>query len=267
MAMPPTTVVYTFESPVTLAVASRLVDTGRIAAVILQRPMDLRAKLALVRRRLKKYGAVRVADELLFQLFYRLFLQRGDERLRRQLDVEGASRTSLADRVQTFEVDSLNSAGGRALLERLRPDLVVMMSREMLSREVLAIPRLGFVGCHPGILPEYRGVYAPFWAMRDGRTDKIGLTVYVANGGVDTGPLVAERALAPRFALRHFKVECDRLLMEGAQDLIDVVERAERGELRTYTKPQSPSRLFTHIGLSDFVDALRQSARRARAAV
>ena len=56
-----------------------------------------------------------------------------------------------------------------------------MMSREMVQTDVLSIPRLGFVGCHPGILPDYRGVYAPFWAMRDGRADKVGLTVYVAN--------------------------------------------------------------------------------------
>jgi folate-dependent phosphoribosylglycinamide formyltransferase PurN len=260
------TFVYTFESPVTLAVAGRLAATGKIAGLILQRPMKAAAKLALVRRRLKRYGVVRVGDELLFQLFYRLFLEGGDQRLRRRLDLRTVTKAELARAIDVFEVDSLNTAAGRALLERLRPDLVVMMSREMLATDVLSIPRLGFVGCHPGILPDYRGVYAPFWAMRDGRPDKIGLTVYVANGGVDTGPLIAERRLPPQFTIRHFKVECDRLMIEGAQDLIEVIEQAENGGLRTYTKPTANSRLFTHIGLSHFVEAVVHAARRERAA-
>jgi len=260
------TFVYTFESPSTLAVAGRLAATGKISGVILQRPMDFAAKLALLRRRLKRYGAIRVGDEVLFQLFYRLFLKSGDERLRRGLEPRETTKEMLAAAVEVFEVESLNTAEGRALVERLRPDLVVMMSREMVRKEVLSIPRLGFIGCHPGILPDYRGVYAPFWAMRDGRTDKIGLTVYVANGGVDTGPLIAERVLPPQFAVRHFRVECDRLLIEGAQDLIDVIDRAERGQLRTYTKPDAASRLFSHVGLSHFVDALVRSPRRGSAA-
>jgi folate-dependent phosphoribosylglycinamide formyltransferase PurN len=260
------TFVYTFESAVTLAVAHRLAASGKIAGVILQRPMTAAGTLSLLRKRVRRYGVVRVGDEMLFQLVYRLFLKGGDDRLRRGLELRQTTKAELAAAVEVFEVDSLNTAEGRALVERLRPDLVVMMSREMLGKDVLSIPRLGFVGCHPGILPEYRGVYAPFWAMRDGRADKIGLTVYVANGGVDTGPLVAERPLPPLFDIRHFKVECDRLLIEGAQDLIDAIDKAENGGLRTYTKPRASSRLFSHVGLSDFVGAMLQSTRRGRAA-
>lgn len=255
------TFVYTFESPVTLAVARRLAGSGKISGVILQRPMTRTSKVAFLRRRLVRYGPFRVANELLFQLVYAAFLRRADDRLRRGLPLDGATKAALRSAVNVFEVDTLNDAGGRALLARLKPDLVVMMSREMLRADVLAIPPLGFVGCHPGILPDYRGVYAPFWARRDGRIDKIGLTIYRANGGVDTGPLIAERVIAPRFPVQHFKVESDRLLIEGAQDLVDVIGRAERGPLETYTKPEASSRLFSHVGLTHFVGALVRCSR------
>lgn len=254
------TFVYTFESPVTLTVASRLVASGKIAGVILQRPMTSGAKVAFWQRRLFRYGPFRVANELLFQLVYAAFLKRADEKLRGTLSLDGAKAT-LGSAVDVFEVDTLNRGEGRALLQRLKPDLVVMMSREMLRGDVLSIPRLGFVGCHPGILPDYRGVYASFWAMRDGRIDKIGLTIYLANSGVDTGPLIAERVVTPRFAVRHFKVESERLLIEGADDLIDVIHRAEDGRLETYTKPDATSRLFSHVGLTHFVEALVRCSR------
>jgi methionyl-tRNA formyltransferase len=229
--------------------------------------MDWRARVRLLRHRLRRYGPIRVGDELLFQVLYRVFLKRSDDRLRRSFvsDVDGR-KERLAARVELVEVDSLNTVSGQALLERLKPDLVVMMSREMLGRDVLAIPRLGFIGCHPGILPEYRGVYAPFWALRDGRADKVGVSIYLADGGVDTGPLITERTVAPKFTLRHFRIESERLLIEGAQDLIEVIGRAQSGRLTTFTKPSADSQLFTHIGLTHFLGAIvRSPVQRQRA--
>jgi methionyl-tRNA formyltransferase len=255
------TVVYTFESPVTLAVAERLVSTGKISALILQAPMTWRDKIAFLRRRVGRHGFARVADELLFQVVYALFLRRGDDHVREELIFDRTiTKGSLAKRVDVFETISLNNADGRTLLDRLKPDLVVMMSREMIRRETLAAAKTGFIGCHPGLLPEYRGVYAPFWAMREGRPDQVGLSIYLANAGVDTGPLVAERTLGARFAMKHFKVESERVLLEGARDLIETIDKAERGELKTYTKPGAPSRLYSHVGLTHFLGALRHSS-------
>ena len=252
------TVVYTFESPATLAVASRLVASGKISAVILQRPMTFAGKLSLVFKRLSRHGVRRVADELLFQIYYRLFLQSGDNRLRRLLELStSATRASLAERVEVFDVDSINSPDSRALLERLAPDLVVMASRELIRPDVLKLARIGFIGCHPGILPDFRGAYASFWAMLEGKKDKIGLSVYLATPGIDTGPLVAERVLEPRFGIQHFKVESERLILEGTRELLDAIAQAEQGALKTYTKRDPPGRLYSLVGLTDYLRAAR----------
>lgn len=256
-------VLYTFESPVTLAIADRLIATGKLSAVILQTPMTWRDKAAFLRRRLSRYGLLRVADEILFKIFYTLFLKRADDRVRRTLAFDrGVTKERLERQIEVHEVASLNGVGGRDLLRRLQPDLVIMMSREMIRGETLGAATLGFVGCHPGLLPEYRGVYAPFWAMREGRPDQVGLSVYLANAGIDTGPLVSERTLVPRFDVRHFKVESERLMLEGVKDLVDTVDLAERGALSTYTKPQAESRLYSHVGLTHYLGALRAAARR-----
>jgi folate-dependent phosphoribosylglycinamide formyltransferase PurN len=254
------TVVYTFESPATLAVAKRLVDSGKVSAVILQRPMSTRAKLSLLRRRMSRHGLFRVVDELLFQIYYRIFLRSGDERLRRRLDFDGAAaRQTLARTVEVFDVDSLNSPESQALLTRLAPDLVVMASRELIRPDVLKLARIGFVGCHPGILPDFRGAYASFWAMYEGRPDKIGLSVYLATAGIDTGPLVAERVIPPLFSVQHFKVESERLILEGAAELLRAIEQAERGTLKTYTKPDAAAGpLYSLVGLSDYFKAARR---------
>jgi len=253
------TIVYTFESPATLAVATRLVGSGKVSAVILQRPMTTRAKLALLRRRLARHGFFRVVDELLFQAYYRIFLRRSDDRLRKLLEFDATdARGALAKRVDVFDVDSLNSPESQELLRRLAPDLVVMASRELIRPDVLKLARLGFIGCHPGILPDFRGAYASFWAMYEGRPDKIGLSVYLATAGIDTGPLVAERVVSPRFGVQHFKVESERLILEGTTELLGAIEQAGRGALKTYTKAGAAGPLYSLVGLTDYFKAARR---------
>ena len=202
---------------------------------------------------------MRVVDELLFQVYYRLFLRAGDQRLLRLFELSApATRSGLAERVEVIDVDSLNAPEGQAVLKRLAPDLVVMASRELIRPDVLKLARVGFIGCHPGILPDFRGAYASFWAMSEGKRDKIGVSVYLATPGIDTGPLVAERAIEPRFGVQHFKVESERLILEGANELLDAIEQAERGTLKTYTKPDPAGPLYSLVGLTDFLRAARR---------
>ncbi len=133
-----------------------------------------------------------------------------------------------------------------------------MASRELIRPDVLKLATIGFIGCHPGILPDFRGAYASFWAMHAGRKDKIGLSVYLATAGIDTGPLVAERVVPPAFGVAHFKVESERLILEGTRELLNAIEQAERGSLRTYTKPDPAGPLYSLVGLTDYLRAARR---------
>jgi hypothetical protein len=52
-------------------------------------------------------------------------------------------------------------------------------------------------------------------------------------------------------------VESERLIVEGARDLIEVIDQAERGALRTYTKPDRPGPVYSLVGLTDYLRAAR----------
>ncbi len=252
---------YTFQSPVTRYVARLLMASGRLSAVILQSPMTASGKVRLLARRAHRYGLAKAIDELCFSVYHRLFVQGADERLRRAVFPRGFSAPLAAGGVPVYEVASLNSDDGKGLLRRLEPDVVLMESRELLDREVLAIPRLGFIGCHPGILPDYRGVYAPFWARSRGEPEKVGWSIYRADDGLDAGALIAKRSSPPQFPLRHFKVESERLMVEGASELLKAAEAAGQDAAAGSAPPASPGGVFTHIGLSDYVKAAWRTAR------
>jgi len=249
--------IYTFEAPVTLYVAKQLIDKGGISGVILQKPMTRRDKIRLIKRRVKSYGLRKVLDEMGFKVYYNVFLQKKDELARRVFFPEEFFDTKLNGKnVEVYKIDSINSDEGKKLLRQLKPDLIIMESREMIDRDVLKIPRIGFVGCHPGIIPEYRGVYASFWAMRFGEPDKVGLSVYLADAGIDTGGIISQRASAPKFSIGQFKVESERLMVEGVEDLYNAVELARQGTIKGYKRDASKSRFFSHIGFTDYLKAI-----------
>ncbi len=61
---------------------------------------------------------------------------------------------------------------------------------KILGAEAIALPRLGVLNLHSGILPDYRGVLATFRALMNGDT-QIGCTLHrIDSPTIDTGPIV-----------------------------------------------------------------------------
>jgi len=80
-----------------------------------------------------------------------------------------------------------------ARLRTVAPDILLSAAHQHLIREPeLAVARLGTVGLHPALLPKYRGSHPLWWALRNGEREA-GLTLYVLDDGIDTGPVLGQR--------------------------------------------------------------------------
>ena len=80
------------------------------------------------------------------------------------------------------------------LLARVQPDVVFNQSERILRKEVLSIPRCGFLNRHGSLLPAYRGRLASFWSHA-AQSPRYGLTFHQVDEGLDTGPIVLQREL------------------------------------------------------------------------
>lgn len=111
-----------------------------------------------------------------------------DANLRSRLRQSGRLAQPLLD---AATLPQPNTADGLTALERLAPDLVVSIRyRRILRGAAIAIPRLGVLNLHSGVLPDYKGVMATFWAMLHGET-MIGATLHrIIDSGIDTGPVI-----------------------------------------------------------------------------
>lgn len=81
------------------------------------------------------------------------------------------------------------------LVRRLEPDLILSFYyRLLLSKELLAIPRLGGINLHGSLLPRYRGRAPVNWALVNGETET-GVTLHYMVEKADAGDIIARRAV------------------------------------------------------------------------
>ena len=80
----------------------------------------------------------------------------------------------------------------RYLIEYLSPDVIVMCGwRQIVSKEILDIPKLGVVSFHPTLLPKGRGPAPIINSIIEG-IRKSGVTMFYAAEGVDNGDIIGQ---------------------------------------------------------------------------
>ena len=103
--------------------------------------------------------------------------------------------TAVADAASALdlpllEVDRVRDGEGFDALDAMEPDAIVVVAYgEILTPDVLDIPRLGAVNVHFSILPRWRGAAPVARAILEG-DEATGVTVMLMDEGLDTGPVL-----------------------------------------------------------------------------
>jgi methionyl-tRNA formyltransferase len=111
-----------------------------------------------------------------------------------------------------------------------KPDaLVVAAYGQILSKELLEVPRLGSINLHASLLPKYRGAAPIQWAIIQGETIT-GVTTFLMDEGLDTGPILLQRSLPISDEDTAGTLE-ERLAKLGAGLMIETLRGLEAGTL------------------------------------
>ena len=91
---------------------------------------------------------------------------------------------------QVIFSNSTNHLETEHALKESKTDLLVLGHSGIVRKNILTIPKIGVLNGHPGILPFYRGIDCPHWALLNGDNNKIGATVHWVDEGIDTGRII-----------------------------------------------------------------------------
>lgn len=147
--------------------------------------------------------------------------------------LSGAIRGPVAAQLTALPIATLgqpNSPQGRQTLRDLEPDLIISIRyRRILREEAIAIPYDGVINLHSGILPDYRGVMATFWAMLAGEKE-IGATLHwIVDSGIDTGPILGIHRRAARRELSYL-ANVIGLYAGGCDMIVEAVDSLVAGK-------------------------------------
>ncbi len=136
-----------------------------------------------------------------------------------------------------------------AKLRALRPDLgIVAAYGQILSKEVLEIPRLGCINIHASLLPRYRGAAPIQRVILDGE-EKTGITIMQMAEGLDAGDMISKSETL--IGDKNFEALHDELAAMGAKLLLETLPLIEAGKIKPEKQDDSLSTYAAKVEKSE----------------
>jgi len=157
----------------------------------------------------------------------------------------------------------------RPKIEDLKPDLIIVVAcAQILSKEILKIPKYGCLNVHPSLLPIYRGCSPIQYAILNGDKET-GVTTIRMDEKIDHGDIVA----VSKFQIKNPEITLKELSKElaslGTELLIKTIPQWITGEIKP--RPQDDSKaIYTKIirkkdGKIDWKKSAEELERQIRA--
>lgn len=106
---------------------------------------------------------------------------------------------------------------------------VVAAFGQILSEEILNMPKYGCVNIHASLLPKYRGAAPIQWSIIDGEKET-GVTIMQMDKGLDTGDILFQKKV-PITEEETGETLFDKLAEAGAQLIVEALAKIEIGEV------------------------------------
>ncbi len=130
--------------------------------------------------------------------------------------------------IPVFQPEKANLPESIGSLRSLAPDVCAVAAYgQILSAELIGVPRLGAVNIHASLLPKYRGAAPIQTAILNGEQET-GVTIFQIEPKLDAGPLLAieKTPIGPKETAGELET---RLAAIGASQIVPVLDRLEAG--------------------------------------
>ncbi len=148
----------------------------------------------------------------------------------KELQMTPVKVCALAHDIPVFQPVRVKEKEAVDVLRGYAADIFVVAAfGQILSEEILTMPKYGCVNIHASLLPKYRGAGPIQWAIINGE-QKTGVTIMQMDQGIDTGDMLlkTEVVIDPRETGDSLH---DKLAQAGADLIVDALSKIERGGL------------------------------------
>lgn len=173
----------------------------------------------------------------------------------KELQVTPVKECALAYGIPVLQPAKIREPETVAQLQSYLADVFIVAAfGQILSEEILHMPRFGCINIHASLLPAYRGAAPIQWVILNGEKET-GVTIMQMDKGVDTGDMYCVKKV-PVLAKETGESLHDKLMAAGAELIVEALPKIESGELKPVRQEEAQAshagRLTKDMGLIDF---------------
>ena len=147
-----------------------------------------------------------------------------------QLQMSEVKECAIKHDIPVFQPVKIREVENVEYLKRYEADIYVVAAfGQIVSQEILDIPKFGCVNIHASLLPKYRGAAPIQQAILDGER-VTGVTIQQMNLGVDTGAILTQK----EYEIAEDETGgslFDKLSNMGAELIVETLKLIEKGEV------------------------------------
>lgn len=124
---------------------------------------------------------------------------------------------------------------------------------KILTKNILDIPKYGFLNLHPSLLPKYRGPSPIQTAILNGESET-GATIIKLDEQIDHGPILAQKSMPIEKDDTHMTI-IEKLGLIGSNLLLEILPDYTEGKLKPQAQDDNSATFTKHISKQDgFID-------------
>lgn len=158
-----------------------------------------------------------------------------------KLSISPIKEVGLSNQITIFQPEKIRTDSVIIdKLKELKPDFIIVVAYgQILTKEILDIPRLGCICLHASLLPMYRGSAPINWCLINGEI-KTGNTTILMDTGIDTGDMLMKSEVDISESMTAGELY-NLLKINGAELLEETINRIITGKICGIKQPNDGS--------------------------
>lgn len=165
----------------------------------------------------------------------------------KELQMSPVKECALKYGIPVFQPVKIRTPEAVEQLRTYEADVFVVAAfGQILSEEILTMPKYGCINIHASLLPKYRGAAPIQRAIIDGEKET-GITIMQMDKGIDTGDILLQKKVTITQEETGESL-FDKLAAVGAELIVEALPRIEKGEVKPVRQKEEES---SYAGMLD----------------
>lgn len=157
----------------------------------------------------------------------------------RELAFSPVKEEALRLGLEVFQPERIKRPENIEVLKKYEADVFVVAAfGQILSKEILEMPKYGCINIHASLLPMYRGAAPIQWAILNGEKEA-GVTIMQMDEGLDTGDMLLSLSIPIEPDDTGDSLH-DKLAILGSSLIVEALDKLEKGEIERKPQPEGP---------------------------